>query len=269
MPVTYTPVDIDHDCIGDHWEVLDEDELARLVGLVLKGEFAHAESILARAVSDPIVYGAGLEAVIKQDVIKALTVERDAEGAEKRETPKWHRDGLLFEVISWIVARMAHQPHVLIRDPHIGATTQGLDGLMIELSAGKDQVIQTVVFEDKCMEDARSAFRDETLPAFEAHHVSARKLLASASTLLGKASLPVTAVNAVAGRAIGLNVRKYRSAMPILPTEADQPGRARIFKNYNRLTGIGQADRIGCTFLPPADMREWFEKFALKVIAKL
>ncbi|MES2268767.1 MAG: hypothetical protein V4520_18530 [Bacteroidota bacterium] len=268
MPITYTTVDIDNDCVGNRWEIENENELAHLVGIVMKGEFAHAESILAGIDIAPMVYTPDLEDPIKQGVIDSLTVELDEHGKEKRETPKWHRDGLLFEIISWIVARMANSPDVLIRDPHIAATTQGLDGLIIELNAAKDQVIQTVVFEDKCMENARDAFRYQTLPAFKAHHANGRQLIASATTLLRQA-VPAALITTVAISAIKIDVRKYRSALPILAGEDNQVGRARIFSRYGTLSNIERAGRIGCTFVPEGDMREWFEQFASKVIKSL
>jgi hypothetical protein len=39
---------------------------------------------------------------------------------------------LIFEAISWLAARQVY-PGVLLKTPHVSATSQGLDGLMIEL----------------------------------------------------------------------------------------------------------------------------------------
>lgn len=268
LPITFTLVDIADDCIGDRWEINNEDELARIVGLIAKCQFGHAQSILHGIHVDTIDYPPEIEAEIKQDVISALTVPVDGNGKEERGTPKWHRDGFLFEAISWLVARKAHGPEVLMRDPHIGSTTQGLDGLMIQLNDAKDQVIKTTVFEDKCTEDARGTFRDKTLPALQVHHAHNRKILESANTLL-RQTLPANLISKVAARAIQLDVRQYRASLTILPAEDSQIGRARIFKDYGTLAGLQRTDRIGCTFLSAGDVREWFEQFAKKVINSL
>src|SRR5216684_4148826 len=45
--------------------------------------------------------------------------------------PRWQRDGFIFEAISWIAARQTHGERALLKDPHVSATSQGLDGLMI------------------------------------------------------------------------------------------------------------------------------------------
>jgi hypothetical protein len=268
MPITCTSVPIDADSTGDRWHITDEDELARLVSLVARCEFGHAESILNGDTADAIIYDAAQEAEIKQKSLNALTIPVDAAGKELRGTAKWHRDGFLFEAISWIAARRSAAPHTLLRDPHIGATTQGLDGLMIELNAAKNDITATTVFEDKCTEDARHTFAYVTMPALKAHQLSSRKILESATTLL-RQEFKAGTLNAMAAKAINMNVRKYRSSLTILPAEDSQPERERVFKGYNGLAGLNQAARLGCTLLTGNDIRDWFESFNQKVINSL
>ena len=55
--------------------------------------------------------------------------------------PRWQRDGFIFEAISWIAARQACGERALLEDPHVSATSQGLDGLMIELAGDKSEVV--------------------------------------------------------------------------------------------------------------------------------
>lgn len=269
MPITSTIVPIDEDSTGQRWQINDEGELARLVGLVAKCEFGHVETILNGDTAVAITYTAAQVAEIKHRVIEALTVAKDPlTGKEKHSTPKYHRDGFLFEAISWIVARKTSSPEALMRDPHIGATTQGLDGLMIELTVDKDDVIATTVFEDKCAEDARYTFANKTLPALQLHHKESRKILESATTLL-RQEFKAATVSTMAAKAIDMSVRQYRSSLTILPIEDTQAGRTRVFKGYLSLTGITQSDRWGCTLLPGIDIRDWFENFAVKVINTL
>lgn len=269
MPITCTTVSIDADSTGDHWDITDEHELARLVGLVAICEFGHVETILSGDTADAIVYNAAQQAEIKQKAIAALTVPIDsATGKELRGTPKWHRDGFLFEAISWIAARVRGPQDALLRDPHIGATTQGLDGLMIELNPAKDDIIATTVFEDKCTEDARHTFAYVTMPALRKHHISSRKILESATSLL-RYEFKRGVVNAMAAKAINLKVRRYRSSLTILPHENTQPERERVFKGYNELGGLTQVARLGCTLVTANDIRDWFEDFNKKVINSL
>jgi len=103
--------------VGDRWEINSEEDLAALVALVAKAQAIHAENILSGTVSGAIVFEPGIEEEIRKSAIEALTVPKDLHGVELRGTKKWHRDGVLFESISWIVARKCH-PDAVMRDPH-------------------------------------------------------------------------------------------------------------------------------------------------------
>lgn len=268
MPVTCTTVPINADCIGDRWEVNDEDQLAELVAMIAKCEFGHAQSILSGITPAIAGYTPEMIAEIKQDAIRALTLKTDAHGKELRNAAKWHRDGFLFEAISWIVARNSSSPDVLMRDPHIGATTQGLDGLMIELNPAHDDVVKTTIMEDKCVEDPQHTFRYETIPALVLYHTKHRKVLEGAASLLRNA-FPASSINAIAAKAIRPEIRNYRASLTIENPADNQAGRIAIFDYYDRLVNLLQENRIACTFVPGIDVREWFEEFAKKVISKL
>ena len=267
MPISSTTIEISDHCVGDRWAINDEDELAKLVALITKAQAIHAQNILLGIVSDPIVFDADQEEEIRQSAIDALTVPKDIHGAEIRCTKKWHRDGVLFEAISWIVARM-HHPDAIMRDPHISPTTQGLDGLMIELSPDMEDVLSTVIFEDKCVENAKYTFRHDTLPALQRFHVNSRKVLESASTIL-QTALPPAKRPAMAAKSIGTAVRGYRASFPIPPSTDNLARMADIFERYEQLTGIPRERRVGGMLLSTEDMRTWFEQFANKVIEKL
>lgn len=267
MPILSTSVEISDHCVGDRWEIIDEEELAGLVALIAKAQAIHAQNIILGITSDPISLEADQEEEIKQLAVDALTVPKDARGVEIRGTKKWHRDGILFEAISWIVARKKY-PDAIMRDPHISPTTQGLDGLMIQLSPDMDDVQHTIIFEDKCVEDAAKTFRYDTLPALQRLHVNSRKVLESASTIL-QTALPRSQCPAIAAKAIALAVRGYRASFPVPPSLDDVAGRSVIFERYEQLTGIVKDRRIGGTLLSTEDIRDWFEQFAVKVIGKL
>lgn len=267
MPITSSIVEVSDDCVGNRWVIDDEDELASLVAFVTKAQAIHAQNILAGIVSEAIMFEPVQEQQIKQSAIDALTVPKDAAGNEERGTAKWHRDGILFEAISWIVARK-HFPEALLRDPHISPTTQGLDGLMIVLSPDMEEVVSTIIFEDKCVDDPTDTFRYKTLPALLRFHVDSRKLLESASTIL-QTAIPVAKRPSMAAKSISSSVRGYRASFPIPPSMDNLPGRAGIFDRYNQIAGIAKERRIGGMFPATEDIRVWFEQFAIKVIGKL
>lgn len=86
----------------------------------------------------------------KKDAIALLSLKPD-------EKP-WHRDGWMFQAISWIAAH--NDGGIAIRAPHLIKAHKGFDGLKLELSdAG--EVTAVVVFEDKATENPRATIRDD------------------------------------------------------------------------------------------------------------
>ncbi len=161
--ITSTEATTTEHCTGNRWEVHDLDKLAELVAFIAKGQVLHAENIINGLSSTT----PAMDEEWKQACVKYLSVHRDEDGQEERGARKWHRDGFLFEAISWIVARNVYPQNALLKDPHVDSTTSGLDGLMIVLDEVTHSPITTTIFEDKCMEDPRAAFRDEILPCFK------------------------------------------------------------------------------------------------------
>lgn len=102
-----------------------------------------------------------------------LTVQEDGK-KPRTGYPRWQRDGFIFEAISWIAARQNHGECALLKDPHVSTTSQGLDGLMIELSDDKANVVMTTVFEDKCTDNPRKTFLEKVLPALLESHENKR-----------------------------------------------------------------------------------------------
>lgn len=254
---------VNEHCIGDHWTVGDFELLARLIAIIAMGQARHAARIITEL--QPAVPALTID-LLRADAKQRLSVTGDTH--EKQEAHRWHRDGLIFEAISWIAARQVAAVNVLMRDPHISATTQGLDGLMIELDEKGETVIRATILEDKCSNDPRRKFRDEVLPTFRNYHSGNRasELVAATSSLLD-GRIPDDAVTEAAGRVLDMAFRAYRAGLTINPDHDSEAGRRALFKGYESLEKITRAQRIGATFLPSADLRTWFDEIADRAIA--
>src|ERR1700722_20044901 len=115
-------------CDGRQWAVLNEDKLATVVALVLIGRAKHAESVLVGT---------------QQNVAFVANVLKEQLRSQLQTPPgplTFHRDGLLFEIISWVVARITGAPDEVISTPHLKSTQQGLDTIKI----GFDPVARNV-----------------------------------------------------------------------------------------------------------------------------
>ena len=66
-----------------------------------------------------------------------------------------HRDGHLFQYVSWIVARLASQKSILT-PPHVRQADKGFDGFIIELDEAQKKVLKVVLCEDKASKAPRN-----------------------------------------------------------------------------------------------------------------
>ena len=122
MPITLTPFEDGELCHGWSWTIADEEALARQIAIVAVGHSRHVERILAGAQLAP----APTTASSAKAAVKLLTVAGNDPS---------HRDGWMFQVISWIAAHRA-TPGGLIRAPQMRLADKGFDGLQLELDGG-------------------------------------------------------------------------------------------------------------------------------------
>lgn len=263
-----SPVEIDKDVSGLNWEVADFQELAKIVAVIAVGQVVHAARILDQleqntpALSIPQLNEAACE---------QLTIKSGL-NPEQEKAARAHRDGFLFECISWIATRQGANDRIFQKDPHISATSQGLDGLVVELEPMKAQIKTVTICEDKCTDYPRNKFRDEVMPTFTEHHgnqVRGRELLATAVDIIKSKFTNGTEALIAAQRVMELGRRRYRAALTVDATIVTPAKRAKLFKDYNGLAGIEQSQRIGATFVMSGDLRTWFQQLADAVIAAI
>lgn len=264
--LTTESVPVADDCVGDRWTIRNEDQLAKLVAVIAMGQALHATKIIRelQPAAPAITHTTLLDAAKRQVQVSGQT-------KDQQDAARWRRDGFLFEAISWIAARQSAGPRTYLRDPHLKSTTQGIDGLMVELDPEQPEVLRATIFEDKCSDDPRRRFREEVLPAFKEHHRNARapELVSTAALLIERSGLNETAAVEAAARVLDLERRRYRASFAVSSEHDSNDGRASLFKNYADLSGLKADQRIAATFVTGANIRDWFKEFAKAVIAEL
>lgn len=246
---------------------INDNELAALIAIVAMGQATQASYILKELVpAEPAFTFDELrgEAKIK------LTVQ-DPPSKPRTGYPKWQRDGFVFEVISWIAAKITHGDQALLKNPHVSATSQGLDGLMLQLNGGKDAVESSTVFEDKCTDDPRNTFLAKVVPGFLDRHQNLRsaEIIDAAGALLRIAGLADKDAARLSAAVTEISKRKYRAAFS-LPSEYDTlAARQSLFADYDRIENITAGQRIGASFITPTDMRTWIAALADKALMYL
>ncbi len=262
LPLVTECVPIDDHCVGDRWTAQDEKQLARLIAIIAMGQAGYAGYILRKLL--PAAPAITNEELV-QEARRHLTVQEDKE-APKTGYPRAQRDGFMFEAISWIAARQTCGAHALLKDPHVSATSQGLDGLMIELADDKSSVTRTTVFEDKCTDNARSTFRDKVMKAFMDRHSGKRsvELVAAASSLLRQAGIDDAAASRLSVAVLNKKERRYRAAFALTDKEDGQEKWKRLFKGFDELEGLSPEQRVGAGLVVTGELRAWFDILALQ-----
>ena len=257
MAINVVDFPADPHCGGTQWFIDDLDELATLAALVLVGRAQHAASILegAQLIGRPTP--AAMRAGIQRDLFPAAGVA------------PWHRDGLLFEIICWLVARQQAVPGEVISDPHTKATQQGADTVKVAFDTQARCLISTTVYEYKCTTDARNMFINKVLPAFRQYFEGARdpQLTQTTIALLERYGLTDAEQAQVYDRLVNDRPLVFRAALTVSPDVFPAPSCVSLFRNYGNLPAPLEA-RLGDTF-PVADVRAWFASFAAVIWTKI
>jgi hypothetical protein len=252
MPIALTPFHHDPLCYGSSWTVQDKALLAEQIAFVALGQSFHVENILAGANLQP---PATVETA-KAGAIELLTVPLGSQ--------PYHRDGWLFQTMSWIAAHRA-TPHSLIHAPHMIPAHKGFDGLQLELDTDNRAVIAAILFEDKATENPRDTIRDDVWPELLELESGRRDnmLVAEVVTLLRQH--PGIDPNAAIQDVIWKSARRYRVSVTVGHTHADDDGRRRLFHEYDDTVQGILVRRRGETFLVP-DLRPWMADLAAQAI---
>jgi len=253
MAITLTAFDHGALCHGASWTVADEALLAQQIARVALGQSYHVEKILAGVAVPPPPTGTS----VIQGAVAMLTAGADP----------YHRDGWMFQVMSWIAAHVS-SPRDLIRPPQMGLADKGFDGLQLELDAAGHSVTAAVIFEDKATERSRQTIRQEVWPAFAELESGTRdNQLAAAVVTLLQTRPEIDPVQAVS-TAIWSNVRRYRVAITVGQAHATAAGRQRLFQGYETVTGGVAIRRRAETFVVD-ELRVWMNQIAAMAVAAI
>lgn len=267
LPLATEACPIDDNCTGERWQALDDNQLARLIALIAMGQIAQASHILSELLSATPAFT--IPELISEATVR-LTVQEEKQ-TPRFGYPRWQRDGFIFEAISWIAARQVYGNAVYMKDPHVSATSQGLDGLMLELSGDKTQIDRTTVFEDKCTDDPISTFKNKVIPAFRDRHDNKRsaEIVAAATSLLGRAGIDDGAAAKIAAAVTDRSKRRYRAAFAVTTKLDSDDGRKKLFAGYDKIENVEQAQRLGACLVVPAELRDWFDELAARAVTYL
>jgi hypothetical protein len=257
MPLNIVDFPVAPECGGSQWSVADEDQLATLVALVMVGRSHMAARVLEGTQDQPPLAPDALRERLRRQLFPAAGPQT------------FHRDGLLFEIICWIVVQLTAGPDEVVSEPHLSSTSQGLDTIKIAFEPEARNVDRAFIYEQKCTEDARGLFLAQVLPAFKKWVLGVRDndLLQEAIGLLQRFNLTDEEHRRIYDRLLQDRPLAFHAAITVNPTPFSLPLSVALFTGYTNVTPAIE-DRFGDTF-PLADIRAWFSAFANRVWQKI
>ena len=259
MPLTLTPTPAPPQCGGTAWTVADPDALAEVTAQVLIGRALHAAQILdgVRQPGTPPMMSAALK--------EKLRIELHPESSARI----WHRDGLLFEIISWVAARISATADEAMLDPHLKATNQGTDCLKVTINPTTHILTRVTVYEYKCTTNWRKLFAGDVKAAFREYVNGERdnQLAQATISLLSCLGLTSAEREAAYDQLIQQRPLAFQASLTVEPSGFTPAQRAALFAGYEEITDDIDV-RDGNT-LPLDGIRAWFAAFSDRVWTKI
>ncbi len=252
MPVTINPHTVTLPFGGGHLEIVDRTRLASMVARIVIGQHLHVEMVLRGATS---LASAPSEAVITAALARLKAPHNDA--------ARWHRDGWVFQIISWIAARGAGATRT-ISAPHMQPTRQGFDCLYLSVEP-ENQCL--TVCEDKATDNPRDVIRDEVFPAFKHLETGARdaELQAELTSLLRQGRTDEEAAALI--EAVQWLDRKRYCATVTASSKASRTPET-LFRDFDTHVPGDRSRRSGNIFAADA-LRTWMDIFCCEIAAAL
>lgn len=239
-------------CHGSEWRISDEQKLSLIVGILLLGNRLHAENVIATNGSIP----ASSQALI-EEIVTFLSPQTT--------TQRYHRDGLIFQMISWVAAIINAAPRTLLRAPHVRPADKGLDGFMLDAPIQPGMPWHATVCEDKATENPRSTIRDKVWPEFREFETRRRdgEITAEVCALITNVSHEERQVII---QEVADSPLHYRVSVTVSESGTYSP----LFGGYDdAVVGEDCSRRRGETLLVHPEVRAWMDGFCGLVVQQL
>lgn len=246
-------------CRGYSWEIIDTDKLAEMVAQIAIGQYRHTEKILSgrKAMSSQATDSQ------KRGAINIMTV-----GSKKQP---YHRDGWIFQAISWIVAHY-EMPSSIIAKPHSRPADKGPDGLQIDLNNSGRSIAEIVIFEDKATINARDTIQYKVFPEIREIENGDRdhELTTEICGVIDsrRQSLPDVNYEEQIGHILLKNKHCYRISIATDTTRNAQSAHESLFKKFEDVA-TGDISRRRTNTVYYLDLRQWMNTFSDAVIDKI
>ncbi len=242
--------------MGYQWIVADDALLVELIAKLLAGRSTHVARVL-RSIPNTSVT---IPTQIRDRWIRTLR------SPTVRSPESYHRDGLLFQLISWIAAYKTYSYESLIRPPHTIMAHKGLDNLILAPATTDAQAspsasdLRIIVCEDKATENPRDTIRDEVWRSFKDFELGAHdhEMIPDIALLLGDVQADNTDARI---DTLFSHQKHYRVALAL-----DADPTPNIFAGFEITVPGPGTDRRRAEYLrTPRPLRDWMQELSLTI----
>lgn len=212
-----------------------------------------------------------LTAPLPQDVADLASPDVDIQkkAKDRIKTSIYHRDGLLFQHISWIVAKKA-SPHGVMTSPHVRNADKGFDGFVMELDQHQEAIETVILCEDKASEAPRNLVTQSVWPEIEAIINGQRddEVLAELVTLLK--SVPSVDAEDAIQTMFWEEARHFRVCVATSEKIRDEKlgNHTKVLAGFEKKVVGASKKRVGGV-LVFGEVREGLAKLAMEVVEKV
>ncbi|MFH0975888.1 MAG: hypothetical protein V1874_08920 [Spirochaetota bacterium] len=246
MPLKFTSHASNNIFLGQHAIIVDEIKLVKWVASTLISKHNHILRIISSDKKDKKLK---IKDTVVRSVIKKVLHAIDTD----------HRDGLLFQHISWICAAINKNKYDLLKAPHCRIADKGQDNLIIHLNKN-NKITSISICEDKATSNVRDTIRDKVFPEFAVYESGEKdsELESEVLSMLEKHT-DTNRAESLIKSIFWDQARNYKINVTI--TNEDP---FRIFKDYENCIK-GNVDRRTGNTIQIHDLRNWFTQFAKKI----
>ena len=263
FPLNIIGMDLSPLVIDDDYEVIDKHQLAEWIAIMMLGQYAHIYMIIEKL--SPMEMPS--EKALIDYMLSKLMVPSD------NQTLIEHRDGWLFQMMSWIALNIklhADFPGCTIHmaAPHDAPVKHGLDGLALVVTAD-NKVSRIVITEDKCTKNPQSYIRYNVLPEFEEYEKNLydNKLISELTQLINPAT-HIGLYIALSPSFANHDNWSYRIGITRQDAHDNANGRKNLYDGYDSKVSGNVSRRNGASVNLP-DLRAWMQDLSDRVCAVL
>lgn len=190
------------------------------------------------------------------------------ESAKKKHDARMsHRDGLLFQHISWIAARLQF-PTAEATPPHVRKADKGFDGVLVDVDIANVQLSRVVLCEDKASISPRGLVTSSIWPDIKSIIAGNRdiEVLDAITPLLS--SLQEEDRELAIARLVWERARHFRVALTAGDDQIQNDAYNHLFDGFDDNAGGDVTARLA-EVMPMKDVRKYLDDLAAEVIAKI